>query len=286
MRIPANSVKKLGILASSKFFHAFPYNDRNGLVREDEYEGSDAFDSTYLVLEDFSIKYSSTLIPDWYECDQAFRMWVGALENGLAEFVKGEPCVLSVRQIEKLILIGFCNDRAGLPNLSKGDVVWLKMFVELKRHRELFGVCHVSSDFPRLHQWLAQQKDLFRLSRMGRKGMMNLSRFKMLMEAGVDFFTGECLPGTANIIEGFFKEFDQTTSSPMERFPAQESGMQENRGWIFQCDSYWNDHECRAKFEQLKEKSGHSLVLASDDEGTLHSVGLARIALYWACHPT
>ncbi|KAL9184927.1 hypothetical protein ACHAXT_002704 [Thalassiosira profunda] len=258
------SVKKLSILASSKLFHAFPYDDRNGLVREDEYEGCDAFDSTYQVLEDFSIKYGSTLIPEWFECDQAFRMWVSALESGLAEFVKGEPCVLSVHQIEKLILLGFCNDRDGLPNLSKGDVVWLRHFVELKRHRDLFGTCIVSSDFPRLHQWLSEQKDLFRFSRMGREGVMNLSRFNMLTEAGVDFFTGECLPDPA--AQGDFKEFEQATSSPVEVFPAKEDGRtQEMKESTVQCDSYWDDDECREKFERLKETCGHSICLASDD---------------------
>merc|ERR1719253_2164800 len=69
-------------------------------------------------------------------------------------------------------------------------------------HFELFGVCNVSSDFPHLHQWIADQKELFRLSRTGKEGinMMNASRLKMLMEIGVDFFTGECLPGTSSLI--------------------------------------------------------------------------------------
>mmetsp|Transcript_13540 Transcript_13540/g.29082 ORF Transcript_13540/g.29082 Transcript_13540/m.29082 type:complete len:1875 (-) Transcript_13540:137-5761(-) len=261
------SVKKLNILASANFFHAFPYNDRNaGLVCEDDYESCEAFDSTFRVLENFSIKYGTTHIPDWYDCDRAFRMWVSALMNGLSNFVKGEPCVLSTRQIEQLILIGFCNDRPGLPNLSKGDVVWLKMFVEFKRHQGLFGVCSVSSEFPILSRWIAEQKELFRLSRMGNKDMMNSSRLQMLMEAGVDFFTGECLPGTANLVQTDIKEFELLTSSPSETFPAKDGTQNShtNYGWNLQYDNYWNDLDCRARFEQMKAKNGHSIVLASD----------------------
>jgi len=262
------SVKKLNTLASASFFHAFPYNDRNvGLVWEDDYESCDAFDSTFQVLENFSIKYGTTHIPTCYECDRALRMWVSALENGLSNFVKGEPCVLSVRQIEKLILIGFCNDRSELPNLSKSDVVWLKMLAEIKRHQELFGVCSVSSDFPLLHRWVDEQKEMFRHSRMGKKYMMNSSRLRMLMEAGVDFFTGECLPGTADHTQRDFEEFEMLTSSPVDTFPARDCFTNNHTicGWNFQYDNYWNNYDCRARFEQMKAMNGHSLVLASDD---------------------
>ncbi|KAL7552957.1 hypothetical protein ACHAWF_016193 [Thalassiosira exigua] len=260
------SAKKLSALAAASFFHGFPYNERDGLIHEDDYEGSEAFDSTFKVLEDLSIKHGSTLIPSWYDCDEAFRSWVTALEKGMAGFVRGEPCILSARQIEKLILIGFCIDRPGLPNLSKGDVVWLKMLVELKRLHELFGACQVSSDYPRLHQWIEEQKELFQLSRTGKRHAYRVDRLKMLLEAGVDFFTGECLPDSAGSPQDF-KEFELLTSSPVERFPAETAASyQTNYGW-FQRDSYWKNHECRAKFEQLKTQNGHSIVLANDDEG-------------------
>lgn len=253
------SVKKLSTLSSSGFFHAFPYNDKkSGLVCEDDYQGFEAFDSTLELLEDISIKYGTTHIPVWYECDKALRMWVLALENNVSSLVKGGPCVLSARQIESLILIGFCRDRDGLTNLSKGDVVWLKMLHELKTHLELFGVCHVSSDFPRLHRWIAEQKELFMQSRMMEKDIMNPSRLKMLKEAGIDLFTGECLPG-----EHDFQVLDLITASPTEAFPVHKRVTNLN---VFTFDNYWNDHEFLEKFEKLKAFRGHSLVLASDDE--------------------
>lgn len=263
------SVKKLNTLASAGFFRAFPYNDRSaGLVCEDDYESCEAFDSTLRVLENFSIKYGTTRIPDWYECDGAFRMWIAALTNGLSNFVKGEPCVLSARQIEKLILIGFFQDRDELPNLSKNDVVFLRMVQELKRHLGLFGDCSVSKDYPILHGWIAEQKELFRLSRMGNKDMMSASRLQMLMEAGVDFFTGECLPGTDDSIQRDFKEFRTLTSSPAETFPSSRATHNNaNFGWNFlSYDKYWNEFDCRARFQQMKAKNGHSLVLASDGD--------------------
>ncbi len=253
------SIKKMSTLSSSGFFHAFPYNDqKSGLVCEDEYEGFEAFDSALELLEDISIKYGTTHIPDWYECDKALRMWVLALESSVSSLVKGGPCVLSARQIEKLILIGFCRDRDGLPNLSKGDVVWMKMLHELKTHLELFGGCHVSSDFPRLHRWIAEQKELFMQSRMVGKDIMNPYRLNMLKDAGIDLFTGECLPGEAD-----FQEFNLLTASPAEAFPVHERVTNLN---VSSFDNYWNDHECLEKFEKLKAGRGHSHVLASDDE--------------------
>lgn len=257
------SVNKLGTLSSSGFFHAFPYNERkSALVCEDEYEGCEAFDSTLELLEEISIKYGSSHIPDWYECDKALRMWVMALETSVASLVKGGQCVLSVQQIEKLILIGFCRDRDGLPNLSMGDVVWLKMLQEFKTHIELFGVCYVSSDFPRLHAWIVEQKQLFLQSRMmvGKDptNALKASRLFQLKEAGVDFFTGECLPG-----EYDSQEFDRLTSSPVDTFPVQERRTNLN---TCSFDNYWNGQQCLDKFEKFRSGSGHSLLLASDDE--------------------
>lgn len=264
------TAKKLCTLTSAGFFRAFPYSCRdNTIVCEDDYEGSEAFDATFQLLEDISIKYGTTVIPNWYEPGDnpiSFRLWVMALEAGVSNFVKGEPCVLSVKQVEQLILIGFFKDRKSLPNLTRGDVLWLKMFVELKRHRDLFGVCTVSGDFPHLHQWLEEQKELFRLSRMGKTGIMDPSRIKMLMEAGVDFFTGECLPGTFSSDD--LKRFDVLAASPLETFPVQghAGDSLSAAGWSSQDDNYWNNRDFLSKFERWKAENGHSLILASDDK--------------------
>ncbi|KAL3815518.1 hypothetical protein ACHAXA_007374 [Cyclostephanos tholiformis] len=254
------SVKKLGTLSSSGFFRAFPYNDRkSGLVCEDDYEGSEAFDSTFELLEEISIKCGTTHIPDWYECDEALRMWVSALERSISSLVKGGPCVLSAWQIEKLIVIGFCRDRDELPNLSSGDVVFLKMLQELKTHLDLFGGCYVSSDFPRLHKWIAEQKELFLQSRQpAGKDVMNSSRLEMLKEAGIDFFTGDCLPGELDS-----QEFDLLTASPLETYPVHEKLTFLNS---VSCDTYWNNEDMLKKFDRQKSVNGNSLILASDDE--------------------
>ena len=258
------SVKKLGTLSSSGFFHAFPYNDKHSrLVCEDDYEGCEAFDSTLELLEEISIKYGSSHIPDWYACDQALRMWVMALETSVASLVKGGPCVLSVQQIEKLILIGFCRDREGLPNLSRGDLIWLKMLQEFKSHVELFGASYITDDFPHLYAWIAEQKQLFLQSRkmVGKDptNALKASRLFQLKEAGVDFFTGECLPGEI----GETQEFDRLTAAPVESFP-----LHERRANVvtFAFDNYWNGRQCLEKFEKFKALHGHSLLLASDDE--------------------
>jgi hypothetical protein len=254
------SVKKLDTLSSSGFFHAFPYNDRrSGLVCENDYEGFEAFDSTFELLEEISIKFGTTHIPDWYECDKALRMWISALESSVSSLIEGGPCVLSAWQIEKLIVIGFCRDRDGLPHLSKGDVVFLKMLRELKTHLELFGVCYVSSDFPLLHKWVAEQKELFLQSRkLVGKDVMNPSRLKMLKEAGIDFFTGECLPSELDS-----HEFDLCTASHPDTFPVHERVTCLN---AFSSDAYWNDHAMLKRFERQKSVRGDSLILASDDE--------------------
>lgn len=257
------SVKKLSTLSSSEFFHAFPYTDKySRLVCEDDYEGCEAFDSTLELLEEISIKYGSSHIPDWYACDQALRMWVMALETSVSSLVKGGPCVLSVQQIEKLILIGFCRDREGLPNLSRGDLIWLKMLQEFKSHVELFGACYITNDFPHLHAWIVEQKELFLQSRkmVGKDptNALKASRLFQLKEAGVDFFTGESLPGEIDT-----QEFNRLTAGPIESFP-----LHERRAIVvtFAFDNYWNGQQCLEKFEKFKALHGHSLILASDDE--------------------
>eukprot|EP00577_Skeletonema_sp_RCC1716_P003627 CAMPEP_0113417350 /NCGR_PEP_ID=MMETSP0013_2-20120614/25602_1 /TAXON_ID=2843 ORGANISM="Skeletonema costatum, Strain 1716" /NCGR_SAMPLE_ID=MMETSP0013_2 /ASSEMBLY_ACC=CAM_ASM_000158 /LENGTH=1594 /DNA_ID=CAMNT_0000304465 /DNA_START=260 /DNA_END=5040 /DNA_ORIENTATION=- /assembly_acc=CAM_ASM_000158 len=248
------SVKKLKLLARAGFFRAFPYNGRESLVDEDDYEGNTAFDSTFHTLEDFSIKYGSTHIPDWYDCDAAFRMWISALHNGIVNFAKGDSCVLSTPQIEKLILIGFCNDRDDLSNLSRGDVIWLKNLFELKRYRDLFGDCNVPSDFPHLHEWVNEQKELFRLTRAGKRDMIHASRLEMLRDAGVDFFTGECLPNTVS--ENEVRSFCQFISSP-DNIPADDNSTQN--------DLYWKGRQFNKDFEALKSR-GTSSVLANEHE--------------------
>ncbi|EJK51282.1 hypothetical protein THAOC_29558 [Thalassiosira oceanica] len=251
---------KIGQLASSGFFRAFPTDEgRSGLVPEDDYDGRGAFDATFQVLEDFSVKYGSTVIPDWFECDRAFRMWVASLEEGMKCFTRGEPCILSTSQIERLILIGFCNDRPGLPNLSRSDVVFLKMLTELKRHKDLFGEAYASEDYPRLHRWIADQKELFRLSRGGERDLMHSSRLKMLFEAGLDFFTGECIPSKAEDLA----EFQRLVAAPAETFPG--SGVHLRMSPLDGNDNYWREHGTQEKFVRFKEVFGHSLVLASDD---------------------
>lgn len=279
---------KIGQLASSGFFRAFPTDEgRSGLVPEDDYDGRGAFDATFQVLEDFSVKYGSTVIPDWFECDRAFRMWVASLEEGMKCFTRGEPCILSTSQIERLILIGFCNDRPGLPNLSRSDVVFLKMLTELKRHKDLFGEAYASGryrsfclvgqfsffsdlksrldsrgfseDYPRLHRWIADQKELFRLSRGGERDLMHSSRLKMLFEAGLDFFTGECIPSKAEDLA----EFQRLVAAPAETFPG--SGVHLRMSPLDGNDNYWREHGTQEKFVRFKEVFGHSLVLASDD---------------------
>ena len=248
------SVKKLKLLARAGFFHAFPYNGRNGLVDEDDYEGNASFDSTFHTLEDFSIKYGSTHIPDWYDCDAAFRMWISALHNGIVNFAKGDACVLSTPQIEKLILIGFCNDRDNLSNLSRGDVIWLKNLFELKRYRDLFGDCNVTSEFPHLHEWVDEQKELFRLTRAGKRDMIHASRLEMLRDAGLDFFTGECLPNTVS--ENEVRSFCQFISSP-DNVASDDNSTQN--------DLYWKGRQFNKDFEALKSR-GTSSVLANEHE--------------------
>jgi hypothetical protein len=120
-------------LSSSHFFRAFPYNGMNGSVREDEYEGAEEWWATFERLQSFSVQYGTTLIPDDYECNPSFRQWIADIQSSLLHFIKGDPCELSIRQIELLVLIGFAADREKLPNLTRSDILWLRKLAELKR---------------------------------------------------------------------------------------------------------------------------------------------------------
>ncbi len=97
---------------------------------------------------------------------------------------------------------------------------------------------------------------------------MSASRLNMLIDIGVDLFTGECLPGTTSLNQ--VKQFDLLTSSPAEKFPADnnkaEMGAPQCREFSSHDDEYWTNDDFLADFEKFKAKNGHSLVLASDDK--------------------
>jgi hypothetical protein len=137
------------------------------------------------------------------------------------------------------------------------------MLQEFKSHVELFGASYITDDFPHLYAWIAEQKQLFLQSRkmVGKDptNALKASRLFQLNEAGVDFFTGECLPGEI----GETQEFDRLTAAPVESFP-----LHERRANVvtFAFDNYWNGRQCLEKFEKFKALHGHSLLLASDDE--------------------
>ncbi len=123
-------------LSVSKFFRLFPYED--ALAFEDEYIGAEDWVSSYKALEEFSIKFGTTTVPPNVDIFSNLYTWTNEMHWNLSNFAKGELCELSRQQIEKLILLGFCADRADLPNLSRSDVIWLKRFFELLRYKVVF----------------------------------------------------------------------------------------------------------------------------------------------------
>jgi hypothetical protein len=137
------NASKIKVLASNGFFRTFSYHDEK-FVCEDEYEGSEEWDAAFNTVQGFSVSYGSTQIPEYHHCSPATRTWIADTHKDLLRFTRGQHCELSIHQIEKLILIGFCKDRSDLPNLTRSDVIWLKRFRELKQYQLLFGDCHVS----------------------------------------------------------------------------------------------------------------------------------------------
>jgi hypothetical protein len=101
---------------------------------------------------------------------------------------------------------------------------------------------------------------------------MNASRLQMLMGTGVDFFTGECLPGSTDDVLSDLNVFKLSTSSPLESFPDNSSisAKLKSRGLNSQWDNFWKNQDHYAKLNRFQIRHGHSLVLASDD-----------IDLYW-----
>lgn len=124
------------------------------------------------------------------------------------------------------------------------------IFSSPRRYQHMFGDCQVSQDFPLLHQWVAEQKNLFKLVRMGKEGLMQHWRLVLLLDAGVDFFAGDCCPNAVTLDE--LKEFAFLASTSPN-------------SWRFdRSDDLSNQCEIIAKFEKMKRSNGHSLVLATD----------------------
>jgi len=240
-------------LSVSKFFCVFPY-DEAALACEDDYIGSGDWITSYKALEKFSIKFGTTKVPPNAEVDCDLSAWTNEMHRTLSNFAKGDLCELSFQQIEKLILIGFCTDRADLPNLSRSDVIWLKRFFELRRYKDLFGDCHVTSDFPGLVEWIQQQKKLFKMKLGGEHDFMKNSRFNLLIRSGVDLYI-ENFSSSPIIVENL-NNIETWLSSPnILEFPetTRASG-----------DEY--ERKSLAHFASVKKKLGHCLVLPYDDE--------------------
>ena len=81
----------------------------------------------------------------------------------------------------------------------------------------------------------------------------------MLFEAGLDFFTGECVPSKAEDLV----EFQRFVAAPAETFPGSSDHLKISR--LDGNDNYWREHGTQEKFIRFREVFGHSLVLASDD---------------------
>ncbi|KAL3805931.1 hypothetical protein HJC23_007892 [Cyclotella cryptica] len=245
------------MLASNGFFRAFSYHDEK-FVCKDEYEGSHEWDAAFDAVQDFLVSYGSTQSPEYYHCSPAIRPWIADTHEDLLRFTRGQHCELSIHQIERLILIGFCRDRSDLPNLTWSDVIWLKRFRELKQYQLLFGDCHVSEDFPQLHQWVNEQKRVFREFRMGKNELMKVERLRMLIDAGCDFFTADYFP---YICEKDLKAFEQRISSPLDSFRGKESAIESSHLIVDHLD----DEDLSAMFDSIKASNGHSLVLADEN---------------------
>lgn len=135
---------RLKLLANDGFFRVFSYNDK-GMIYEDDYEGSEEWDTAFNRLQSFSITHGTTLVPSYFHgVSPNTQTWIAQMHDELTSFIKGEHCELSVNQIEQLIMIGFCIDRGDLPNLTRSDVIWLKRFRELRQYQLVIGDCHIT----------------------------------------------------------------------------------------------------------------------------------------------
>ncbi|KAL3794050.1 hypothetical protein HJC23_008938 [Cyclotella cryptica] len=245
------SAAKVKLLASKGFFRFFPYND-NELIREDEYEGSEKWENYFVRLQTFSISHGSTEVPEYCDISSDFRAWITEIHNSLLTFSQCGQSDLSVQQIEKLILIGFCTDRDDLPNLNRSDVIWLKNFFVLSRYQLIFGDCHVTEDFPHLFHWVNEQKRLYELFRVGKRELMKVDRLTMLVNIGLDFFVGDSL---TQITQHQLNGFENLNSTP--------SYFSSSEGSVVPGDGHQNG--VVASFENLKVSNGHSLLLADEN---------------------
>lgn len=108
-------------------------------------------------------------------------------------------------------------------------------------------------DYPQLHQWLNEQKKLFRLFRMGNEAMMKVERIRLLMDAGVDFFTADYFP---YLTGDDLVKFEKQISTPPDMFRGIDVAF---------IDAEEKDDDFPARFEGMKAMNGHSLILADEN---------------------
>lgn len=93
---------------------------------------------------------------------------------------------------------------------------------------------------------------------MGKQELMKNGRLSMLIDAGIDFFTGECCPHP--VTQDVLNEFESLVALPTESH-FQVGSINGGRDDL-------NHHEKRYKamFKDMKLQFGHCLILASDNE--------------------
>ncbi len=102
--------------------------------------------------------------------------------------------------------------------------------------------------------FLISVEDIFKMKMVGKHEFMKNSRFDMLIEAGVDFYAGDCSSSPNNVAN--LNEVEALLSSSNTlKFPE---------------NTHSTGDECERKsfthFSAVREKLGHSLVLPYDDE--------------------
>ena len=102
--------------------------------------------------------------------------------------------------------------------------------------------------------------------------MMKIERLRLLMDAGVDFFTVEYFPYLTN--QDLIK-FEMQIAAPLDLFHGIDNVITSS----YKFDDDLNEDDYPARFECMKATNGHSLVLADENLDIYHWFISMRSAL-------
>jgi hypothetical protein len=129
---------------------------------------------------EFKAQFGHYLVPKQYSAKPELGRWVSRQRNNYKLYQEGKSGPMTAERIQKLESVGF-------ELKTSSAAFWSVKFQQLCKYKTQFGHCLVPcrySENPKLGQWVATQRQLFKLFQEGKPSRMTAERIQKLESVG------------------------------------------------------------------------------------------------------